>query len=47
MPLPELNENGDLPPGVYQATLDEVVQRFGQGSSDRLRNARNLRHIHE
>src|SRR3954454_7899256 len=29
MPLPAFNENGDLPPGIHQATLDEVLARFG------------------
>ena len=42
MALPAFNEEGDLPPGVYRATMAEVLERFGQGSirrraaSDRL-----------
>jgi hypothetical protein len=33
--LPAFNEEGDLPPGVFRATLLEVIQRFGQGSVQR------------
>lgn len=33
MPLPDFNEEGDLPPGVYRATLPQVLERFGQGSA--------------
>ena len=36
MPLPLLTENGDLPIGVHQATLPEVLDRFGVGSDQRL-----------
>lgn len=32
MALPEFNEAGDLPSGVYRATLSEVRERFGQGT---------------
>src|SRR2546423_1344575 len=35
MVLPAFNEEGDLPPGVYRATLSEVLERFGQGSVQR------------
>jgi hypothetical protein len=35
MPLPAFNEFGDLPEGSYPATFDEVVARFGAGSSQR------------
>ncbi len=39
MPIPALNSDGLLPPGVYQATLDEIQERFGvfQGSGQRPR----------
>lgn len=47
MPLPDFNDNGDLPPGVYQASWEEIVQRFGQGTGRRASNTRNLRHIYE
>jgi predicted nucleotidyltransferase len=35
MPLPELDSHGDLPIGVHQASLDEVIARFGHGTSQR------------
>jgi Family of unknown function (DUF6932) len=35
MPLPEFDEQGDLPVGVHQATLDEVLTRFGYGTPPR------------
>jgi hypothetical protein len=39
MPIPELNDNGLLPPGVHTCTLDEVKGRFGsfRGSDKRTR----------
>jgi predicted nucleotidyltransferase len=30
MPIPELNENGLLPEGVWDCTLEEIGARFGQ-----------------
>lgn len=27
--LPEFNEHGNLPPGVYRASLSEIEERFG------------------
>jgi len=35
MALPEFNNQGDLPEGMYKATLAEVLERFGQGSEER------------
>lgn len=35
MPLPDFNEFGDLPEGVYLVPLAEVVARFGAGSAQR------------
>jgi len=35
MPLPELDSHGDLPVGVHQASLDEVIARFGSGTPQR------------
>ena len=29
MALSKFNDQGDLPPGIHQATLSEVIQRFG------------------
>lgn len=44
MPLPEFDNHGDLPVGVHQATLDEVLARFGHGTPQRqLVTARLLR----
>jgi hypothetical protein len=45
-PLPAFNEDGDLPPGVYRATLSEVLERFGQGSVQRRAVAERLNRIH-
>ena len=47
MPLPNFNEVGDLPPGVYRATIDEVLARCGGSSDARQRCTRNLRHIYD
>ena len=47
MPLPGLNANGDLPPGVHRATLQDVVERFGGLVGARARCTRNLMHIYE
>lgn len=33
--MPVFNEEGDLPVGVYRATLSEVLERFGQGLPQR------------
>jgi hypothetical protein len=35
MALPAFNDEGDLPAGIYQATLTEVLHRFGQGPPQR------------
>ncbi len=35
MTLPDLNEAGDLPEGIYKATIDEVVSQFGSGTAQR------------
>jgi hypothetical protein len=45
MPLPDFNEAGDLPPGNYPATLDEVIARFGSGSAQRVAVTARLRRI--
>lgn len=36
---------GDLPPGVYRATLDEIVARFGKATAQRQRVTAQLRRI--
>lgn len=33
--LPDFDEFGNLPPGIYRCTPEEVLQRFGQGSPER------------
>ena len=43
---PDLNENGDLPPGIHQATLAEVLDYFGKGTPQRQIMARRLEHIY-
>jgi hypothetical protein len=43
---PDFNNDGDLPVGVHQATLDEVTQLFGKGSLRREMLARRLERIH-
>jgi predicted nucleotidyltransferase len=35
MTFPDFNENGDLPVGIYSATLQEVLEHFGKGSLQR------------
>lgn len=47
MALPAFNEKGDLPPGVYRATLSEVLERFGQGSVHRRAVADRLKRVYE
>src|SRR5260370_35765445 len=46
MALPEFGEEGDLPPGVYRATLAEVLERFGQGSLQRCAVSDRLNRLH-
>ena len=45
MPLPDLNESGDLPPGVHQSTMEEVIARFGSDLGKRGLCTRRLLHI--
>jgi hypothetical protein len=40
--IPPFNEHGYLPPGIHQATLDEVIDRFGTGSEQREAQAQSL-----
>ncbi len=35
LPLPDFEETGDLPAGVYQTTLQEVLARFAMDSPQR------------
>jgi hypothetical protein len=45
--LPLFNHAGDLPPGVYRATLSEVLQRFGSGTIQRRNVADRLARLYE
>jgi len=47
MNLPALNAEGYLTPGIYLASLDEVLERFGTGTSTRERGGNLLRLIVE
>ena len=47
MPLPAFDEQGDLPVGVNQATLDEGLTRFGHGTSQRQLVTAQLVRIYE
>lgn len=47
MSFPAFNDEGDLPPGVYTATLAEVLERFGQGSVQRCGVADRLSRLHQ
>ena len=44
---PEFDANGDLPVGIYQATLAEVVEHFGTKTLQRQVMARRLARIYE
>lgn len=46
MPLPEFDSFGDLPAGVHQATLDEVLARFGYADPQRQIVSARLLHIY-
>lgn len=47
MPLPKVDETGDLPPGVHRATLEEVQQRFGAVGGQRGACTRRLSHVYD
>lgn len=44
---PPFDAKGDLPTGLHQGTLEEVLQNFGHGSSQRMLVAERLRRIHQ
>ena len=46
MPLPPLTRSGELPLGVHQASLQEVLDRFGAGSSQRMSVADRLERVY-
>lgn len=43
--LPPYNEDGYLPPGIHQCTLDEIEEKFGHGSPEREIEIRELREL--
>jgi hypothetical protein len=43
---PDFNSNGDLPTGIHQATLAELIERFGTGSLRREVVGRRLERIY-
>jgi hypothetical protein len=45
--FPEFNEEGDLPAGVYRATLSNVLERFRPGSVQRQAVADRLSRIYQ
>jgi uncharacterized protein DUF6932 len=45
-PLPAFTNAGDLPPDVYRASWQEVIDRFGTGSHRRLTIASRLTRIY-
>lgn len=47
MALPALNEFGDLPAGNHAVSLDELVARFGSGTSQRAAVTDRLRRIYK
>ena len=44
---PEFDDNGDLPEGIHQATLIEVLQHFGTVNAQRLRVGQRLERIYK
>jgi len=46
MALPDFDQAGDLPPGVYRGTMSEVVKRFGALQDQRGRCTQHLLHIY-
>jgi hypothetical protein len=46
MSLPNFNPQGDLPEGLHQATLVEVLERFGPGSEARQAATVVLQRVH-
>ena len=47
MPLPHLNSAGELPEGVHQATMEEVLAQFGSGTPQRHAVTARLLRIYE
>lgn len=47
MTFPQFNENGDLPVGIYKATLQEVLDHFGRQNLQRRKVAQRLVRIYD
>ena len=47
MPLPNLNHEGELPEGIHQATIDEVIAQFGSGTEQRIIVTEHLKRIYQ
>ena len=47
MALPDFDNQGDLPPGIHQATLSEVIERFGATPAKRRVLALRLERIYK
>ena len=47
MALPNLNDAGELPEGVHQATIDEVIAQFSSGTSQREIVTERLQRIYQ
>ncbi len=47
MPIPHFDDRGDLPEGVHQASLDEVLSRFGHGTAQRRLVTSRLLRVYE
>lgn len=47
MSLPNLNDAGELPIGIHQATIDEVIAQFGSGTLQREIVAARLQRIYQ
>ncbi len=47
MPIPDFDSNGDLPEGLHQASMDEVVARFGTITPHRQNITATLLEIHQ
>jgi hypothetical protein len=46
MPLPALNSEGALPPGIHLALLNEVIALFGSGTTARQEVTQRLEEVH-
>lgn len=47
MAIPDFNEEGDLPQGVYRVPLAEILERFGKGSAQRIVVAGRLSRVYQ